>query len=73
MLFSLLVTGMIVFLLQSVSKTTKSLIVKSDLMHYKMDFLTNAGVILALVMVKFTDLVRIDPLIAIGIAIYILR
>ena len=38
-----------------------------------MDFLTNAGVILALVMVKFTDLVWIDPLIAIGIAIYILR
>ena len=73
MLFSLLVTGMIVFLLQSVSKTTKSLIVKSDLIHYKMDFLTNAGVILALVIVKFTDLVWIDPLIAIGIAIYILR
>lgn len=42
-------------------------------MHYKMDFLSNAGVILALVIVKFTDLTWIDPLIAIGIAIYILR
>ena len=42
-------------------------------MHYKMDFLSNAGVILALVVVKFTNLTWIDPLIAIGIAIYILR
>ena len=70
---SLLVTWMIVFILQETTKSTKSLIVKSDLIHYKMDFLTNAGVILALVMVKFTNFVWIDPLIAIGIAIYILR
>ena len=70
---SLLVTWIIVFILQETTKSTKSLIVKSDLMHYKMDFLTNAGVILALVVVKFTDLTWIDPLIAIGIAIYILR
>ena len=42
-------------------------------MHYKMDFLTNAGIILALVIVKFTNFMWIDPLIAIGIAIYILR
>lgn len=70
---SLLVTWVIVFILQETSKSTKSLIVKSDLLHYKMDFLTNAGVILALVMVKFTNFVWIDPLIAIGIAIYILR
>lgn len=70
---SLLVTWIIVFILQETTKSTKSLIVKSDLIHYKMDFLSNAGVILALVVVKFTDLTWIDPLIAIGIAIYILR
>lgn len=73
MLISLIVTGIIVFILHRTTKTTKSLIVKSDLMHYKMDFLTNAGVILALVTVKFTNLIWVDPLIAIGIAIYILR
>lgn len=70
---SLFITWIIVFILQETTKSTKSLIVKSDLMHYKMDFLSNAGVILALVVVKFTDLTWIDPLIAIGIAIYILR
>ena len=70
---SLFITWIIVFILQETTKSTKSLIVKSDLMHYKMDFLSNAGVILALVIVKFTDLTWIDPLIAIGIAIYILR
>lgn len=70
---SLFITWIIVFILQETTKSTKSLIVKSDLMHYKTDFLSNAGVILALVVVKFTDLTWIDPLIAIGIAIYILR
>ena len=70
---SLFITWIIAFILQETTKSTKSLIVKSDLMHYKTDFLSNAGVILALVVVKFTDLTWIDPLIAIGIAIYILR
>lgn len=37
-----------------------------------MDFLTNTGVILALVIVKFTPFTWIDPLIAIGISGYIL-
>ncbi len=72
MLFSLLITGLIVFLLQSVSKKTKSLIIKADLMHYKMDFLTNGGVLLTLVLVKWTGFSFLDPIIAIGIAIYIL-
>lgn len=72
MLISLFITGLIVFYLSKTAKTTKNLIVRSDLMHYKMDFLTNIGVILALVLVKFTGMTLIDPLIAIGIAIYIL-
>lgn len=72
MLFSLLITGIIVFLLQSVSKKTKSLIIKADLIHYKMDFLTNGGILLTLVLVKRTGISFLDPLIAIGIAIYIL-
>ncbi len=72
MLISLFITGLIVFYLSKTAKTTRNLIVKSDLMHYKMDFLTNIGVILALVLVKFTGISLIDPLIAIGIAIYIL-
>ena len=72
MLISLAITWGIVFLLSKTVKTTKSLIVQSDLMHYKMDFLTNTGVILALIIVKFTEFTQIDPLIAIGIAGYIL-
>lgn len=73
MVISLTITGVIVAILYQTAKTTKSLIVQSDLMHYKMDFLTNAGVILALILIKYTNLSFIDPVIAIGIAIYILR
>lgn len=58
--------------LSNTAKKTQSLIVKSDLMHYKMDLLTNIGVLVALALVKFTGLDFLDPLIAIGISGYIL-
>lgn len=71
-LISLLVTGMIVFFLQRTAKTTNSLIVRADLIHYKMDFLTNGSVLLTLILVKITHLSIIDPIVAIAIAVYIL-
>lgn len=41
MVFSILMTGMVVYVLSRAAKKTNSLIVKADLMHYKTDFLTN--------------------------------
>ncbi|MEI6426409.1 MAG: cation diffusion facilitator family transporter [Candidatus Absconditabacteria bacterium] len=72
MIFSILMTGMVVFVLSKAAKKTNSLIVRSDLMHYKTDFLTNTGVIISLIVVKFTGFYLVDQIVAIGVAIYII-
>lgn len=72
MVFSILMTGMVVYVLSRAAKKTNSLIVKADLMHYKTDFLTNTWVILSLIIVKFTGFYLIDQIVAIGVAIYII-
>ena len=72
MIISILVTGIIVFFLNRTAKKTNNLIIKADLIHYTMDFLTNTWIIIALVLVKYTWYNIIDPIIAIGIAIYIM-
>jgi len=72
MLISIAVTWIIVFFLHSTAKKTHNLIIKADLVHYTMDFLTNTWIIIALILVKFTWFHFIDPVIAIGIAIYIM-
>lgn len=72
MIISIIVTGIIVFFLNRTAKKTNNLIIKADLIHYTMDFLTNTWIIIALVLVKYTWYNIIDPIIAIGIAIYIM-
>ena len=72
MLISILITGIIVFFLNHTAKKTNNLIIKADLIHYTMDFLTNTWIIIALVLVKYTWYNIIDTIIAIGIAIYIM-
>lgn len=72
MIISIVVTGIIVFFLNRTAKKTNNLIIKADLIHYTMDFLTNTWIIIALVLVKYTWYNIIDPIIAIGIAIYIM-
>ena len=72
MVISILVTGIIVFFLNRTAKKTNNLIIKADLIHYTMDFLTNTWIIIALFLVKYTWYNIIDPIIAIGIAIYIM-
>ena len=72
MIISIVVTGIIVFFLNRTAKRTNNLIIKADLIHYTMDFLTNTWIIIALVLVKYTWYNIIDPIIAIGIAIYIM-
>lgn len=72
MIFSILMTWMVVFVLSKAAKKTNSLIVRSDLMHYKTDFLTNTWVIISLIVVKFTGFYLVDQIVAIGVAIYII-
>lgn len=72
MIFSIIMTSIVVYILYKTSKKTNSLIVKADLMHYKTDLLTNSGVIISLIIVHFSGWYIIDQIIAIWVAIYII-
>jgi len=72
MIISILITWIIVLFMKKTAERTNNLIIKADLIHYTMDFLTNSWIILALILVKYTWYQSIDQIIAIGIAIYIM-
>lgn len=71
MVFASCVTFFLVIFLSFVAKKTKSLIVESDCLHYKSDFLTNLCALIALVLIHFTDFHIIDAIFGIVISLYI--
>jgi len=73
MLFSIAVTAMLVWFLAYVVKKTGHLVIKSDLLHYKTDLLTNSAVLISLIVVKLTGWYYIDFLLSIVIGIYIIK
>ncbi|MGA1846390.1 cation diffusion facilitator family transporter [Deferribacter abyssi] len=72
MAFSLIVTFFLVIYLNYMAKKTNSSVIEADALHYKVDLLSNGGVILALVLIKYTNLQIIDPIISILTASYII-
>ncbi|EDK9174398.1 cation transporter [Campylobacter jejuni] len=70
MIFTLIMTFFLVLFLNYVAKKTKSLIIESDVLHYKTDCLTNACTLGALVLIYFTNLHIIDAIFGIVISLY---
>lgn len=70
MVFSIVVTFGLVWFQNKVVKMTESVAVKADSMHYLSDLLTNAAIILALILTLF-GWYNADAILAIGVAIYI--
>jgi ferrous-iron efflux pump FieF len=58
--------------LNKVARETDSLAIKSDAVHYKTDIYTNLTALLALLITTITHWKIVDPLLSIGIALYIL-
>ncbi|GAX87415.1 conserved hypothetical protein [Lebetimonas natsushimae] len=73
MIFSIVLTGLLVGFLYYVVKKTNHLVIKSDLLHYKTDLITNISVLISLLIVKFTGFVYIDYILSILIGVYIIR
>ena len=59
--------------LSYVVKKTNHLVIKSDLIHYKTDLLTNGAVLAALIVVKLTGWYYIDFILSILIGAYIIK
>lgn len=70
MVFSIIVTGILVAYQRWVAKTTQSTIIHADSVHYQMDFLLNITVIAAMYLQQFW--IGFDPLFGLLIAAYIL-
>jgi ferrous-iron efflux pump FieF len=73
MVFSLVATFALTRFQNHVVARTGSVAIRSDALHYLSDLLMNAAVILALVLTSRFGLTYADPVLALGIAAFILR
>lgn len=71
MVLSIVLTLVLVAFQKYVIRRTESLAISADSMHYRMDILVNAGVILSLFLVSRFGFVFVDPLFALAISAYI--
>ena len=72
MIISLLVTIFLVLYLNKVAKITKSMVIKADALHYKVDLYSNLAVLFSLVLVSITSYEIIDVIVSICISLYII-
>lgn len=72
MLVSLAITALLVIFLNHVANKTGSMVIRSDALHYKTDLVSNAVILISLVVIHFTELYMIDSILGILIALYII-
>ncbi len=72
MLISIVVTGFLVLFLRHVAKKTGNMVIEADALHYQTDLLSNAAILVALGLVSLTGKTIIDPIVGMGIALYML-
>lgn len=71
MSFSMLVSLILVFRLNQTAKKSQSIILETESLHYSSDILTNGGVIIALLLARWTGQVVWDLVISLVIAGYL--
>ncbi len=69
---SIFFTALLVLFLIRVAKKTGNLVIRADALHYQTDLYTNGAIMIALGVIHFTDFEIIDPLLGIGIALYMI-
>lgn len=73
MLISLVITIALVLFLNFVAKKTRSMVVKSDALHYKTDVLSNGAILISLVLIQVTGIEMIDSIMGVIISLYIIH
>lgn len=69
---SIVLTALLVLFLNDVAGRSNNLVIRADALHYKTDLFTNGAVLLALLVIHFSGFELIDPLLGIGIAVYMI-
>jgi cation diffusion facilitator family transporter len=72
MLFSILVTWLLVRYLLRIAEETDNIVIKADALHYKTDLLSNGAVVAALIIVYLSGWDWVDALFGLGIGLYII-
>ncbi|WP_394959861.1 cation diffusion facilitator family transporter [uncultured Helicobacter sp.] len=72
MIVSFCVTFCLVWYLQKVAHKTNSQVIKADVMHYKVDLLSNGAVLCSLVVISISGFDKLDAILGIAIAVYIM-
>ena len=72
MIVSLVITIALVIFLNYVANKTKNMVIKADALHYKTDIFSTIAVLVALVLVSYTEEELIDAILGIGISIYMI-
>lgn len=72
MIISFIVTGFLVYFLNYVAQKTNNMVIRADALHYKTDLLSNGAILIALALISYTDNYLIDPILGIGIAVYMI-
>ena len=72
MVLATLATLMLVIFQSYVSRRTGSVAISADALHYKADLLVNVGVIAAILATALTGWYRVDPIVGLAVALYIL-
>lgn len=73
MILSAAVNIIVSSVLYAVAKKENSVALEADALHLRTDVYTSVGVGLGLILIKITDLVILDPLIAILVALWIIK
>ena len=73
MVVSIIVNTIVSRYLRKISRSTDSLALEADATHLSTDVLTMVGVLVGLIIVRITGLTIIDPIIAIAVALVIIK
>ena len=71
-IFSIVVTYLLVKYLLKVARETNNIVIKADALHYQTDLWSNGAVLVALALVYFTGIDEIDALFGLAIGLYII-
>jgi len=72
MIVSFIITAFLVAFLNYVAKKTNNMVIRADALHYKTDLFSNGAVLMALALISMTAEQLIDPILGVGIAIYMI-
>lgn len=72
MVVSIVITAGLVLFLRYVANKTGNMVIRADALHYQTDLLTNGAVLVSLIFISLTEYTLIDPILGVGISMYML-